>query len=167
MDFKKELIAEFDHEAESTRKMLEAIPDGADWSWKPAEKSMPLSTLVGHIADMPGEWAQAILTLNKLEFGGDRKWEPFLPKARGEVLEHFEKGLAPTRAALGAMTPEKWDEQWQLIWQGQVVVDLPRYRALRSMVLNHAVHHRAQLGVYIRLLGGKLPGVYGPSADEA
>jgi uncharacterized damage-inducible protein DinB len=166
MDIQNELIAEFDREAAGTRKILEAIPENADYSWKPTEKSMPLGPLAGHIADMLGEWGLFTLTRDKLEFGADRKFEPFLPSSRAEVLERFDKGLAATRAALVATTPEKWDQHWQFVWNGMTVVDEPRYRVLRGMVLNHLVHHRAQLGVYIRLLGGKLPGTYGPSADE-
>ena len=127
---------------------------------------MAFGALAGHITDMTGDWGLHTLTLDKLEFGPDHKWEPFLPTSRSEVLERFEKGLPATRAALESISPEKWDEHWQFIWAGQVVVDEPRFNVFRSMVLNHLVHHRAQLGVYIRLLGGKLPGCYGPSADE-
>lgn len=166
MDIQNELIVEFDHEAASTRKILEAIPDSADYSWKPCEKSMPLGALAGHIADMLGEWGLTTLTQDQLEFGPDRKFEPFRPSSRAEVLERFDGGLAATRAALVATTPERWDQHWKFIWNGQAVVDEPRYVVLRTMVLNHLIHHRAQLGVYIRLLGGKLPGIYGPSADE-
>ncbi|MDR3737057.1 MAG: DinB family protein [Acidobacteriaceae bacterium] len=166
MDIQHELLAEFDRETAATRKILEAIPDNADYGWKPSEKSMPLGALAGHIADMPGQWAVSALTLDKLEFGPDNKWEPFRPTTRAQVLERFDKGLVATRTALERVTPEKWDQKWQFVWNGQVVVEEPRYGVLRSMVLNHLVHHRAQLGVYIRLLGGKLPGVYGPSADE-
>jgi uncharacterized damage-inducible protein DinB len=167
MEIRNELLAEFDNETAATRKMLEAIPEGADFEWKPAEKSMTLGALAGHIAEMPGEWAHATLTLDRLEVTPENPWKPFKPGTRAEALAQFDKGLAGTRAALEAVTPEKWDQHWQFAWQGQVVVDEPRYRVLRTMVLNHLVHHRAQLGVYIRLLGGKLPGVYGPSADEA
>ena len=166
MDIQNELIAEFDREAASTRKILEAVPDNADYSWKPSEKSMPLGVLAGHITDMPGEWGLSTLTKDRLEFGPDNKFEPFRPSSRAEVLNRFDTTHAATRAALVATTPEKWDQNWKFIWNGQAVVDEPRYRVFRGMVLNHLVHHRAQLGVYIRLLGGKLPGIYGPSADE-
>ena len=166
MDIQKELLAEFDRETAATRKILEAIPDNTDYSWKPSGKSMAFGALAGHITDMTGDWGLHTLTLDKLEFGPDHKWEPFLPTSRSEVLERFEKGLPATRAALESTLPEKWDEHWQFIWAGQIVVDEPRFNVFRSMVLNHLVHHRAQLGVYIRLLGGKLPGCYGPSADE-
>lgn len=166
MDIQNELVAEFDREAASTRKILEAIPDNADYSWKPSEKSMPLGALAGHITDMLGEWGLATLTKDELAFGADHKFEPFRPTSRAQIIERFDNSLAATRAALAAITPEKWDQHWKFIWNGQTVVDELRYGVLRGMVLNHLIHHRAQLGVYIRLLGGKLPGVYGPSADE-
>lgn len=166
MDIQKDLVNEFDREIEATRKILEAIPDDADYAWKPCAKSMALGALAGHITDMPGDWGLHVLTLDKLEFGPDHKWEPFLPTSHAQVLEHFEQGVATTRSALEAIPIEKWEEHWQFIWGGQVVVDEPRFGVFRSMVLSHMIHHRAQLGVYIRLLGGKLPGVYGPSADE-
>ena len=166
MEIQKELIAEFDREVTNTRKILEAIPDHADYDWKPSEKSMALGALAGHITDMPGEWGHSSLTTDKLEFGPDHKFEPFRPSSRAEVLERFDKTHAATRAALAATTPEEWDQNWQFVWSGQTVVDDTRYRVFRDLVLNHLVHHRAQLGVYIRLLGGKLPGTYGPSADE-
>ncbi|HWT66731.1 MAG TPA: DinB family protein [Terracidiphilus sp.] len=166
MDIRNELLIEFDKEVASTRKILEAIPDNADYSWKPSEKSMALGALAGHITDMTGDWGVHTLTLDKLEFGPDHKWEPFRPTSRAQVLEKFEGGLAATRAALESIAPEKWDERWQFVWGGQVVIDEPRYRVFRGLVMSHLVHHRAQLGAYIRILGGKLPGTYGPSADE-
>lgn len=166
MDIQTELLAEFDRETAVTRKILEAIPDNADYGWKPSAKSMALGALAGHVTDMSGDWGLHSLTLDKLEFGPDHKWEPFRPTSRAEVVARFDKGLAETRAALASITPEKWDQNWQFIWGGHVVVDEPRYRVFRGMVMNHLVHHRAQLGVYIRLLGGKLPGCYGPSGDE-
>lgn len=166
MDIQTELLAEFDRETAATRKILEAIPDNADYSWKPSEKSMALGALAGHVTDMSGDWGLHSLTLDKLEFGPDHKWEPFRPTSRAQVVDRFDKGLAETRAALASITPEKWDQNWQFIWGGQVIVNEPRYRVFRGMVMNHLVHHRAQLGVYIRLLGGKLPGCYGPSGDE-
>jgi uncharacterized damage-inducible protein DinB len=166
MDIRNELVMEFDREIAATRKILESIPDNTDYAWKPSEKSMPFGALAGHITDMPGEWGLHVLTLDKLEFGADHKWEPFLPTSRTQVLERFDQGLAATRSALETIAPEEWDEHWQFVWAGKVVVDEPRFRVFRNMVLSHLVHHRAQLGVYIRLLHGKLPGVYGPSADE-
>jgi len=166
MDIQKELENEFDREVKRTLKVAEALPDGADFGWKPHEKSMALGKLAGHVSDMTGDWALHTLTLDKLEFPADHKWDQYIPESRAALVEKIDKGAEAVRAALKTMTPEKWDQHWQFIFGGQVWVDLPRIEVWRDMVINHLVHHRAQLGVYIRLLGGKLPGTYGPSADE-
>lgn len=166
MDIQKEIVNEYDREAARTRKILEALPEGADFSWKPHEKSMALGRLAGHVTDMTGDWALHTITKDKLEFAADHKWEQYTPASRAEILEKFDRELPAARAALVAVTPEKWDRHWQFIFGGNVWIDQPRYQVWREMVVNHLVHHRAQLGVYIRLLGGKLPGSYGPSADE-
>lgn len=166
MDCQKELIAEYDREIAKTRKMLEAIPDNADFDYKPHPKSMSLGRLAGHIADFSGDWAIHSLTLDKLEFAADHKWDPFTPKSKEEIIEKFDEKLAESKAALAATTGAKWDEHWKFIWGGQAFIDEPRHQVFRDFVLNHMVHHRAQLGVYLRLLGAKVPGMYGPSADE-
>ncbi|HZB89769.1 MAG TPA: DinB family protein [Terracidiphilus sp.] len=166
MNIQNELVLELDREGAKTRKVLEAIPDGADFGWKPHEKSMTLGALAGHVTDMTRDWGLHTLTQDKLEFAADHKFEQYRPTSRAELLERFDKGLAATRAALVAIAPEKWDQNWQFVFGGQAWIDQPRYQVFRDYVLNHLVHHRAQLGVYIRLLGGKVPGCYGPSADE-
>jgi uncharacterized damage-inducible protein DinB len=166
MDFQKELIAEYDRETAKTRKMLEAIPADADFNYKPHPKSMALGKLAGHLTDMAGDWALHTLTLDKLEFPADHKWEQYMPANKAALLEKFDKGLPEVRAALAATTPEKWDQNWQFIFGDQKFIDSPRHQVFREMVLSHMIHHRAQLGVYLRLLNAKIPGSYGPSADE-
>ena len=166
MDFQKDLIAEFDRETAKTRKMLEAIPVDADFNFKPHPKSMSLGRLAGHLTDFAGEWALSTLTEDKVEFGSDSNWKPFVPTSKTEALEKFDKELGGTRAALVATTGHTWDRKWQLIWKGHTVIDEPKHGVFRDAVMNHMIHHRAQLGVYLRLLGAKVPGVYGPSADE-
>jgi uncharacterized damage-inducible protein DinB len=166
MDAQKELIAEFDREAAKTRKMLDAIPADADFNFKPHPKSMSLDRLVGHLTDFSGEWALGTLTKDKIEFGADSNWKPFVPTNKAEALEKFDKELVGTRAALVATTGEKWDRNWKLVWQGHTVIDQPKHQVFRDAVLNHMIHHRGQLTVYLRLLNAKVPGVYGPSADE-
>ncbi len=166
MDCQKDLLAEFDREAAKTRKVFEALPEGVDFNYKPHEKSMPIGRLVGHIADMTGDWALMTVTQDKLDFPADHKWEQYVPESKAALLEKFDSDLVKARAALADVTPEKWDQHWQFIFGGQVWIDDPRHQVFRDMVMNHMVHHRAQLGVYIRLLGGKIPGCYGPSADE-
>ncbi|HVZ82990.1 MAG TPA: DinB family protein [Terracidiphilus sp.] len=166
MNIHNELISELDREGAKTRKILEAIPEDADWNWKPHEKSMTLGSLAGHVTDMTGDWGVYSLTLDKLEFSPDHKWESYVPTSHAEMLARFDKNLVRTRETLTAANPEKWDDNWKLIFGGQTWIDQPRYQVFRELVLNHMIHHRAQIGVYIRLLGGKLPGCYGPSADE-
>jgi uncharacterized damage-inducible protein DinB len=165
MDAQKELIAEFDREAAKTRKMLDAIPADADFNFKPHPKSMRLGRLVSHLTDFSGEWALSTLTKDKIEFGPD-SWKPFVPANKTEALEKFDKELAGTRAALVATTGETWDRNWQLVWQGRTVIDQPKHQVFRDAVMNHMIHHRGQLSVYLRLLNAMVPGVYGPSADE-
>lgn len=166
MDYQKELISEFDREAAKTRKMLEAIPDGVDWNYKPHPKSMTLGRLAGHVADMTGDWAMTTLAKDKLEFAADHKWVQYVPESRAALLEKFDRELPVSRKQLEATTPAQWDTQWQFIFGGQKFIDSPRHQVFREMVLDHLIHHRAQLGVYLRLLGAKIPGCYGPSADE-
>ena len=166
MDFQKELLAEYDREIDRTRKLLEALPEGADFGWKPHEKSMALGRLAGHLTDMTGDWALHTLTLDKLEFPADHKWEQYVPESKEAILKKLDSGLGGVRTALAAVTPEQWDQHWQFIFGGHVWIDQPRHQVFRELVLSHLVHHRAQLGVYLRLNEIAIPGMYGPSADE-
>jgi uncharacterized damage-inducible protein DinB len=166
MDAQKELIAEFDREAARTRKMLDAIPSDADFSYKPHAKSMSLGHLAGHVTDMTGEWGLLVLTKDKVEFPADHKWTPYIPASKAALLEKFDAELPKTRSALVAVAPEQWDQNWQFVFGGHAWIDEPRHLVFRDSVLGHMVHHRAQLGVYLRLIGAKIPGMYGPSADE-
>lgn len=164
MDLQKELIAEFDRETENTRKLLNAIPEGADFGWKPHEKSMALGKLAGHTADTCGDWAVHTLTTDGLVWNPEMA--PVVPTSKAQVLEGFEKNVKVAREALTGMTPAKWDSNWKMTAGDQTWIDDSKYGVWRNWVINHMVHHRAQLGVYLRLLGAKIPGMYGPSADE-
>lgn len=164
MDFQKELIAEYERETASTRKMLEAIPDDADFNWQPHEKSMKLGKLAGHVSGTNGDWALHTLTRDRLD------WNPEMnsadPANKNELLSRFDKQTAEVKPALSAMTPAKWESNWKFVAGEQTWIDDSKYNVWRTWVMNHLVHHRAQLGVYLRLLGQKIPGTYGPSADE-
>jgi uncharacterized damage-inducible protein DinB len=164
MDIQKELIAEFERETESTRKLLNSIPEDADFSWQPHDKSMTLGKLAGHVADTCGEWAVHTLTTDRLD------WKPDMGPVRhtnkASLLAKFEKDVAVAKPALAAMTPERWDSNWKFVAGDQAWIDDTKYAVFRTWVINHMVHHRAQLGVYLRLLGARIPGMYGPSADE-
>jgi uncharacterized damage-inducible protein DinB len=167
MDIQKELIAEYDQEVARTRKILEAIPAGADFTWKPHGKSMALGRLAGHVSETAGDWAIHTLKTNKLEFPADHKFEPYIPASSAAMLAQFDQQTNEAKAALADFKIAGWDENWKFVFGGQAWIDDTKYKVWRNWVINHLVHHRAQLGVYIRTLGGKLPGTYGPSADES
>jgi uncharacterized damage-inducible protein DinB len=164
MDLQKELVAEYDRETTTTRKMLEAIPDDADFAWKPHAKSMTLGGLAGHASETNGNWALHTLKVDKME------WNPNMtpkdPASKKDLLARFEDQTAETKSELVKMTPEKWESNWKFVAGDQTWIDDTKYRVWRTWVLNHLVHHRAQLGVYLRMLDKKVPGCYGPSADE-
>jgi uncharacterized damage-inducible protein DinB len=165
MDFKQKLIAEYDRETAITRKMLEAVPADADFNFKPHEKSMALGRLLGHLSDTSGDWAIHTLTTDKLEFPEGHKFEPYIPASKEAMLAQYDKQVAEAKAALVAFDDSKWDENWRFVAGGQAWIDEPKYDVWRNWVMNHMIHHRAQVGVYLRVLGQKLPGSYGPSAD--
>lgn len=164
MDIQQELIAEYDRETAITRKVLAAIPADADLSFKSHPRSMSLGRIAGHTAEALTQWVTSVLTLEKLEMQpGDT---PYIPASTTALLEKFDADLAKARAALVAFDPADWEKNWQLIIAGRVVVEGSKWEIFRTWVLSHSIHHRAQLGVDLRLIGAKLPGVYGPSADE-
>jgi uncharacterized damage-inducible protein DinB len=166
MDIQKELIAEYDRESATTRKILDAIPADIDFTFKPNAKSMPLGRLAGHISETAGDWALHTLTVDKMEFPADHKWEAYIPASKEAMLERFDKDTAKVKEELARFAPAKWDENWKFIAGGQAWIDDSKYSVWRNWVINHLVHHRAQLGVYLRVLDKRLPGSYGPSADE-
>jgi uncharacterized damage-inducible protein DinB len=164
MDFQKELVAEYDRETATTRKVLEAIPEEADFAWKPHAKSMTLGRLAGHVSDTNGDWALHTLTVDKLSWNSEMN--PKDPADKKALLARFESQVFEVKPELAKMTPAKWDSNWKFVAGDQTWIDDTKYNVWRTWVLNHLVHHRAQLGVYLRLLGKRVPGCYGPSADE-
>lgn len=164
MDLQKELIAEYDRESANTRKLLEAIPESADFGWKPHEKSMTLGRLAAHVSDTNGDWALHTIIRDRLDWTPDMN--PTDPANKKDLLGRFDKQIAEVKPALAGMNPQNWDSNWKFVAGDQTWIDDTKYNVWRTWVLNHLIHHRAQLGVYLRLLGQKLPGTYGPSADE-
>ncbi len=164
MDVQKELIAEYDRETANTRKLLEAIPENADFAWKPHEKSMAFGRLAAHVSDTNGDWAMHTLSRDRLDWTPDMN--PNDPTNKKDLLARFDKQVTEVKPALAGMTPERWDSNWKFVAGEQTWIDDTKYNVWRTWVVNHLIHHRAQLGVYLRLLGQKLPGMYGPSADE-
>jgi uncharacterized damage-inducible protein DinB len=166
MDIQKELVAEFDRELATTRKMLEAIPDDADLAWKANPKNMTLGRLAGHTAETAGEWARDTLGKDGLVFDMST-YKAWHPVSKAEILAKFDKDTGDARAILMALPVAKWDDNWKMTAGEQVWIDDTRYNVFRTWVLNHLIHHRAQLGRDLRTLGAPIPGSYGPSADES
>lgn len=161
------MLAEFDEEMKNTRKTLERCPDDK-WDWKPHEKSGTLGWLAGHVGTVP-EWITMTINTRELDYApvGGPSYEPPKITNRKELLAAFDKGSAEARAALAAVSDEEIMKDWTLLAGGQKIFAMPRVACIRSMCLNHLIHHRAQLTVYFRLLNIAVPGLYGPSADEA
>jgi uncharacterized damage-inducible protein DinB len=166
MDFQKELIAEYDREIARTRKMLEAIPAAVDFTFKPHPKSMALGRLAGHVVETAGEWASSTLNKVKLEFSPEHKFEAYIPASKEALIERFDKDVAKVKADLASFDPAKWSDNWKFVAGGKAWIDESKYEVWRSWVMNHLIHHRAQLGSSLRQLDKPIPGMYGPSADE-
>jgi hypothetical protein len=156
------LLSEFDAEVKNTRAMLERVPMKADF--KPHAKSMPLGKLAPHVAELAG-FGVTILTTPELDFGKSTSTRlPF--ESPEQLVKAFEEGAAKVRTALKNTPDEAWTQNWKLSFQGKPIFSGSRFLAYREMFLNHLVHHRAQLGVYLRLNDKPLPATYGPSADD-
>ena len=162
MTIGESLLPEYDHEMITTRKTLELLP-GDKLGWQPHKKSMTLGRLASHIAEMP-QWAVA--TIQADTFDMDPQQKGYLAESTAALLEKFDKDVVEARQKLAAATDEEMFKTWTLKVGGNPVFEMPRIGVLRTMVLNHLIHHRAQFGVYLRLLDVPVPGAYGPSADE-
>ena len=162
MSLAQMLLPEFDKEMASTRKLLECVPDGK-YDYKPHDKSMTFGRLAGHVAEIPS-YGTATIKLEKLEMKGGEK--PFAPTSKKELLETFDKYVAEARAAIAGASDEDLAKIWSFSYAGKEVFSMPRIAVLRGMMMNHLIHHRAQLGVYLRMNNVEFPGMYGPSADE-
>ena len=166
MSISQSLLPEFDQEMASTRKTLERVPDDK-LGWKPHDKSMPLGRLAGHVAELSG-WAVDVIGKDVLDFSppGGEPMKPLIPTSKKHLLEEFDKMVPAARAAIAGASDEHLMKNWKLMNAGQLFLEMPRIAVLRSFVFNHVIHHRAQLGVYLRLNDVPVPSVYGPSADE-
>jgi uncharacterized damage-inducible protein DinB len=162
---KDALLPEWDHEMGTTRRLLERVPP-ADFSWKPHDKSMSLGQLAAHIANLP-RWCNLILDGTMLELaniGDDRRSRE--PQSVDALLKEFDQKTSAARANLSQRLDPELLVPWTLKKDGHEVFTLPRISAIRSFVLNHSIHHRGQLSVYLRLRNVALPPIYGPTADE-
>jgi len=161
------LLPEFDQEMANTRRMLERVPDGKN-DWKPHEKSMPLGRLATHLGELP-QWATNAVTLDELDIAPPDAG-PFVPtilEQTSEILELFDKNVAESRGRIAGADDATMMKGWTFKVGGQAAFTMPKIVVIRSFVMNHMLHHRGQLSVYLRLLGQRLPAIYGPSADES
>jgi len=157
-------LAELDHEAATTRRLLERVPFD-DPAWKPHEKSMTLGRLAGHVAELP-RWGQVVLAMDVLDLASDHGMVALDATSRDELLDAFDGNLAAYRDAAQGVSNEHLRGHWKLAQGDKVMLDLPRAAALRSFVMSHLIHHRGQLSVYLRLRDVPLPSIYGPTADD-
>ena len=156
-------FSDLGHELASTRRILERVPDGK-FDFAPHGKSMTLGRLASHVADMT-YFTLAILERDELDFAKN-DYPRFAATTQAELLAHFDAGAAALERAVDALDLERFGQPWTLRSGEHVIFTRPRGGLVRGMGINHLVHHRAQLGVYLRLLEVPVPGLYGPSADE-
>ncbi len=156
------LVKEMEHEAVTTRKMLARVP--ADkFGWQPHVKSMKLANLASHVAELPS-WVSMTLNTSELDFAKS-EYKPFVPTTTQDLLDFFEKNFKEGKERLEKATEEELEEKWTLRNGDTVYYVSPKVEIIR-MAFCQEVHHRAQLGVFLRLLDIPIPGSYGPSADE-
>jgi uncharacterized damage-inducible protein DinB len=166
MAIRDAILPEFDHEMATTRKTLERVPeDNPDW--KPHEKSMTISRLAGHIAELLG-FAAITFQSDSFDFQppGAQPMQPLVMTSRKQLLDAFDKNVAAARVAISKASDEDMQKMWALLNGGKTIFSMTRVAALRGMIINHIVHHRGQLSVYLRLNNVPVPSIYGPSADE-
>ncbi len=164
MAIKDAFIAELKQEASSTRRILERVPtDKPDW--KPHPKSMELGYLATHVAEIPG-WIEATLDQDDFDFA-KIDYKPTIAKSSEELLKIHDDNVAKAMKALENAPDERFSENWTLRMGDKVFFTRPKAEVIRSFSLSHWIHHRAQIGVYLRLLDIPLPGVYGPTADDS
>lgn len=158
----KIFLNELEMEAASTRKMLAIVPDDK-YDWRPHPKSMTIRALATHVAEIPG-WISSVMKNDVLDFAKT----PYSPKVinnTSELLAHFEDSVAAGKAVLVDANESKLNNRWVMKSGDDIFMDLSKAEAIRHSLSQH-IHHRAQLGVFLRLLNIPIPGVYGPSADE-
>jgi uncharacterized damage-inducible protein DinB len=159
------LLAELDREVERSRRALEEVPEGK-YDWKPHEKSMIFGYLANMVATIP-MWITMQITQDELDVapadGG--KMEQKRMDTSGELIDALDKAAAGARSAFEKTTDEHLTTNWRLLARGQVVAEAPRFEMIQDTI-GHWSHHRGQMTVYLRLMGAKVPAIYGPSADD-
>ncbi|MDR1988646.1 MAG: DinB family protein [Acidobacteriaceae bacterium] len=158
------LLPEFDYEMAHLRKTLERVPEGKN-DFRPHPKSMTLARLAGHLAEIP-DWVSAVIDKDSLDVGAPDAGMAFTMNTRADMLKRFDAGVARAHEALARVTDARMMGIWALKHGEQTIFAMPRVAVMRGFVLSHMVHHRAQLGVYLRMNDVPVPSIYGPSADE-
>jgi len=159
------LLPEYDHEMATTRRLLQRVPEG-DFTWKPDEKSRTLGELSGHLSDLP-MWCCTVLDAPSLDLEGlGDQLTAKSPKSAAALLDEFDRRVALARAGLVKSSDAELLAPWTLKSGTEEFFTLPRISAIRTLVMNHLIHHRGQLSVYLRLRGVAVPAIYGPTADE-
>ena len=156
------LIQELEQEAATTRQLLERVPDDK-LGWKPHEKSMPMGRLATHIAELPG-WGKLTIEQDVLDIS--KGFTPVILDSVAGIVDTFDKSTAAFKELLARTPDEEFMKMWAMQYQGKEVFSAPKIAVVRNMVMNHIVHHRGQLTVFLRLNDVPLPMTYGPSADE-
>jgi uncharacterized damage-inducible protein DinB len=161
MSISAALLPEFDHEMATTRRTLERVPE-ANLAWKPHQKSMSLGQLASHLAEAPG-WGVVGLSMDSFDMANYKSWQG---ASRAEILATFDKNVAAARAAIEGAGDERFMSNWSLTAGGNTLMAMPKIAVVRTFLMNHIIHHRGQLSVYLRLNNVAVPSIYGPSADE-
>jgi uncharacterized damage-inducible protein DinB len=165
MAIREALLPEYDHEMGTTRRLLERVPL-SEAHWKPHAKSMTLGELATHIVEIPG-WVGGIVNSSFWDMASAQHEKKPDYASTAELLNVFDQSVAQARAAIAAKSDADMMETWSLKKGDEVLLSLPKVGVLRSWLLNHLIHHRGQLSVYIRLKDVPVPSIYGPSADES
>ncbi|MCC6384914.1 MAG: DinB family protein [Bacteroidia bacterium] len=163
MSLTESFIREIEHESANTRKMLERIPPG-QFDWKPHQKSMSLKNLASHITGLSA-WPGVIVKSQYLDLAVSNSNKTEI-KTTSDLIDELDRNVKQSIDALKSVQDENLKEYWSLKRGDHVIFEMPKSAVIRSMALNHSYHHRAQLGVYLRILNISVPGMYGPSADE-
>lgn len=156
-------INELQFERISTRKFLERVPVD-QFDWRPHARSQTLRELASHVAQIPS-YLSGVATKSEMNFDAGN-YVPFMATSIDELVQVFEQNMERALADIATVSDQAMDELWSLRSRNHVIFSIPRRAAFRSFAINHFIHHRGQLSVYLRILGMPIPSIYGPSADE-
>ncbi len=166
MNYADTILPEFDQEMASTRRVLERIPEDR-YDWKAHPKSNTIGWNANHVAELPG-WVEGTLTQTSWDLAppGGEPYQTPEHKTRQELLDFFDTNVARARKAIQEVADSAMDEPWSLLAGGQTLFTMPRRMVIRIFVMNHLIHHRSNICVYLRLNDVPVPALYGPSGDE-